>query len=93
MLKLRPDLPVCYVLNERHLSNLLVLITSAVKLGCRRIATPAGPPRHCAAIVLFLSATERGRLVPESAQRSLAAAQVTGQNRGRRFPLDVQLVR
>jgi glycerol-3-phosphate O-acyltransferase len=34
-LKLRPDIAVCYVLNERHLSNLLVLDQE-----CRRLGVP-----------------------------------------------------
>ena len=47
-LGLRPDLPVCYVLDERHLSNLLVLDHECGELGLPRalqapftIAVPA----------------------------------------------------
>ena len=35
-LGLRPDLPVCYVLDERHLSNLLILDHECGQLGLPR---------------------------------------------------------
>jgi glycerol-3-phosphate O-acyltransferase len=64
-LKLRPDLPVCYVLHEHHLSNLLVLDEECRKLGL----PPAMKPLRDAAFssprsFFFLSRNERGRLVP-----------------------------
>ena len=65
MLKLRPDLPICYVLHERHLSNLLVLDHE-----CRQLGLPAAlrPMRDAAfsspRSFFFLSHNERGRLVP-----------------------------
>ena len=64
-LKLRPDLPVCYVLHEHHLSNLLVLDEECRKLGL----PPAMKPLRDAAFTsprsfFFLSRNERGRLVP-----------------------------
>jgi glycerol-3-phosphate O-acyltransferase len=64
-LKLRPDLPVCYVLHEHHLSNLLVLDEE-----CRKLRLPpAMKPLRDAAFssprsFFFLSRNERGRLVP-----------------------------
>jgi glycerol-3-phosphate O-acyltransferase len=64
-LKLRPDLPVCYVLHEHHLSNLLVLDEECRKRGL----PPAMKPLRDAAFssprsFFFLSRNERGRLVP-----------------------------
>ena len=45
-LKLRPDLPVCYVLHEHHLSNLLVLDEECRKRGLPPAmeALPPVPP-------------------------------------------------
>ncbi|MCX7148115.1 MAG: glycerol-3-phosphate 1-O-acyltransferase PlsB [Rhodocyclales bacterium] len=65
MLGLRPDLPVCYVLHEHHLSNLLVLDHECRQLGL----PPALRPMRDAAFTsprsfFFLSRNERGRLVP-----------------------------
>ena len=64
-LGLRPDLPVCYVLDEHHLSNLLVLDQECRQLGL----PPALKPLRDAAFTsprsfFFLSRNERGRLVP-----------------------------
>lgn len=65
MIGLRPDLAVCYVLHEHHLSNLLVLDHE-----CRRLGLPpALRPMRDAAFnwprsFFFLSRNERGRLVP-----------------------------
>ena len=64
-LKLRPDLPVCYVLHERHLSNLLVLDQECRQLGLPPALKPLrdvsfSSPRS----FFFLSRNERGRLVP-----------------------------
>jgi glycerol-3-phosphate O-acyltransferase len=64
-LGLRSDLPVCYVLHEHHLSNLLVLDHE-----CRQLdLPPALLPMRDAAFTsprsyFFLSRNERGRLVP-----------------------------
>jgi glycerol-3-phosphate O-acyltransferase len=65
MLGLRPDLAVCYVLHEHHLSNLLVLDHECRQLGL----PPALRPMRDAAFTsprsfFFLSRNERGRLVP-----------------------------
>ncbi len=65
MLGLRPDLAVCYVLHEHHLSNLLVLDHECRQLGL----PPALRPLRDAAFTsprsfFFLSRNERGRLVP-----------------------------
>ncbi|MCK9380794.1 MAG: glycerol-3-phosphate 1-O-acyltransferase PlsB [Sulfuritalea sp.] len=65
MLGLRPDLAVCYVLHEHHLSNLLVLDHECRQLGL----PPASRPMRDAAFTsprsyFFLSRNERGRLVP-----------------------------
>ncbi|TRZ91650.1 MAG: glycerol-3-phosphate 1-O-acyltransferase PlsB [Rhodocyclaceae bacterium] len=65
MLGLHPDLAVCYVLHEHHLSNLLVLDHE-----CRQLGLPPalGPMRDAAFTsprsFFFLSRNERGRLVP-----------------------------
>lgn len=65
MLKLRPDLPVCYVLNERHLSNLLVLDHECRELGLPAALRPLRDPAFTARrSFFFLSRNERGRLVP-----------------------------
>ena len=65
MLKLRPDLPVCYVLNERHLSNLLVLDHECRELGLPPALRPLRDPAFIARrSFFFLSRNERGRLVP-----------------------------
>jgi glycerol-3-phosphate O-acyltransferase len=65
MLKLRPDLAVCYVLDERRLSNLLVLDQECRQLGL----PPALRPLRDAAFTarrsfFFLSRNTRGRFVP-----------------------------
>lgn len=65
MLNLRPDLAVCYVLHERHLSNLLVLDHE-----CRQLGLPAAlrPLRNAAFSArrsfFFLSRNTRGGLAP-----------------------------
>jgi glycerol-3-phosphate O-acyltransferase len=65
MLDLRPDLAVCYVLHERHLSNLLVLDHE-----CRQLGLPAAlRPLRIAAFsarrsFFFLSRNTRGALAP-----------------------------
>lgn len=64
-LELRPGLAVCYVLDEHHLSNLLVLDHECRQLGL----PPALYPLHDPAFAsrrsfFFLSRNERGRLVP-----------------------------
>ena len=64
-LNLKRDLPVCYVLHERHLSNLLVLDHECGQLGLPRALRPMRDeaftsPRS----FFFLSHNERGRLVP-----------------------------
>ncbi|MDP2826222.1 MAG: glycerol-3-phosphate 1-O-acyltransferase PlsB [Sulfuritalea sp.] len=65
MLELRPDLAVCYVLDERRLSNLLVLDQECRQLGL----PPALRPLRDAAFTarrsfFFLSRNARGRFVP-----------------------------
>ena len=55
-LKLRPDLPVCYVLHEHHLSNLLVLDEE-----CRKLGLPAAlKPLRC---LLYTSPSPRDGLL------------------------------
>jgi glycerol-3-phosphate O-acyltransferase len=64
-LKLRPDLPVCYVLDERHLSNLLVLDHECGQLGLPRALHPMRDEAYSSQrSFFFLSHNERGRLVP-----------------------------
>jgi glycerol-3-phosphate O-acyltransferase len=38
-----PQIPLCYVLQDRHLSSLLVLEEEAQRLGLRSALTPIGP--------------------------------------------------
>jgi glycerol-3-phosphate O-acyltransferase len=93
MLKLRPDLPVCYVLDERRLSNLLVLDHE-----CRELGLPAAlrPLRDAAFSArksfFFLSRNVRGQLVPNprSEHSALLKALVRTAVADPRF--DVQLV-
>jgi hypothetical protein len=80
-LKLRPDLPVCYVLHEHHLSNLLVLDHECGKLGLPPALHPMrdeafSSPRS----FFFLSRNERGAWCPIRAV-SAPDAQVAGQGR------------
>ena len=64
-LGLRPDLPVCYVLDERHLSNLLVLDHECGVLGLPRALHPMRDEAYSSQrSFFFLSHNERGRLVP-----------------------------
>jgi len=64
-LGLRPDLPVCYVLHEHHLSNLLVLDQECRKLGLPPALKPLRDPSFSSPrSFFFLSRNERGRLVP-----------------------------
>jgi len=93
MLKLRPDLAVCYVLDERRLSNLLVLDQECRELGL----PPALRPMRDAALTarrsfFFLSRNTRGRLVPNprSEHSELLKALVRTAVANPRF--DVQLV-
>lgn len=92
-LGLRPDLPVCYVLHEHHLSNLLVLDQECRQLGL----PPAMKPLRDGAFTsprayFFLSRNERGRLVPNprNEHSSLLKALVKTAIANSRF--DVQLV-
>ncbi|MBN8476796.1 glycerol-3-phosphate 1-O-acyltransferase PlsB [Sulfuritalea sp.] len=64
-LGLKPDLPVCYVLDERHLSNLLVLDHECGQLGLPRALHPMRDEAYTSQrSFFFLSHNERGRLVP-----------------------------
>jgi glycerol-3-phosphate O-acyltransferase len=64
-LGLRPDRPVCYVLDERHLSNLLVLDHECGQLGLPRALHPMRSEAYTSPrSFFFLSHNERGRLVP-----------------------------
>ncbi|MCX7166450.1 MAG: glycerol-3-phosphate 1-O-acyltransferase PlsB [Rhodocyclales bacterium] len=64
-LGLRPGLPVCYVLDERHLSNLLVLDHECGQLGLPRALHPMRDEAYTSQrSFFFLSHNERGRLVP-----------------------------
>lgn len=64
-LGLKPDLPVCYVLDERHLSNLLVLDHECGELGLPRALHPLRDEAYSSQrSFFFLSHNERGRLVP-----------------------------
>jgi glycerol-3-phosphate O-acyltransferase len=92
-LGLRPDLPVCYVLDERHLSNLLVLDHECGVLGLPRALHPLRDEAYNSQrSFFFLSHNERGRMVPNP--RVSAAPMLKGMVRAAftdpRF--DVQLV-
>ena len=92
-LGLRPDQPVCYVLDERHLSNLLVLDHECGELGLPRALHPMRDEAYSSPrSFFFLSHNERGRLVPNP--RVSAAPMLKGLVRAAftdpRF--DVQLV-
>lgn len=64
-LGLKPDLPVCYVLDERHLSNLLVVDHECGQLGLPRAMHPMRDEAYSSQrSFFFLSHNERGRLVP-----------------------------
>jgi glycerol-3-phosphate O-acyltransferase len=64
-LALKPDRPVCYVLDERHLSNLLVLDHECGQLGLPRALHPMRDEAYTSQrSFFFLSHNERGRLVP-----------------------------
>jgi hypothetical protein len=87
-LKLRPDLPVCYVLHEHHLSNLLVLDEECRKLGL----PPAMKPLRDAAFssprsFFFLSRNERGRLVPNPRSDHAPLLKSLVKDRGKRSAL------
>jgi glycerol-3-phosphate O-acyltransferase len=63
-LKLRSDLPICYVLNERHLSNLLVLDHECRQLGLPPALRPLRDPAFSAQrSFFFLSRNPRGSIV------------------------------
>jgi glycerol-3-phosphate O-acyltransferase len=92
-LQLKRDLPVCYVLHERHLSNLLVLDHECRQLGL----PPALRPLRDAAFFsprsfFFLSRNTRGALVsnPRSEHSALLKSLVRTAIANPRF--DVQLV-
>lgn len=64
-LGLRSDLPVCYVLHERHLSNLLVLDHECRQLGLPQALRPLRTDTLTAQrSVFFLSQNNRARFVP-----------------------------
>ena len=64
-LGLRRDLPVCYVLDERHLSNLLILDHECGQMGLPRALHPMRDEAYTSQrSFFFLSHNERGRLVP-----------------------------
>jgi len=65
LLKLRPDLPVCYVLHERHLSNLLVLDRECRELGLPPALRPLRDSAFTAPRSFFVLARKlRGSIVP-----------------------------
>jgi glycerol-3-phosphate O-acyltransferase len=64
-LELKPDIPVCYVLDERHLSNLLVVDHECGQIGLPRAMHPMRDEAFSSQrSFFFLSHNERGRLVP-----------------------------
>jgi glycerol-3-phosphate O-acyltransferase len=92
-LGLKPDLPVCYVLDERHLSNLLVLDHECGQLGLPRALHPMRDEAYTSQrSFFFLSHNERGRLVPNPrvSAAPMLMAMVRAAFTDHRF--DVQLV-
>jgi glycerol-3-phosphate O-acyltransferase len=63
-LKLRPDLPVCYVLNERHLSNLLVLDHECRQMGLPAPLRPLRAPAFSAPRAYFFHARKARSVFP-----------------------------
>lgn len=59
-LRLRPELPVCYVLNERHLSNLLVLDRECRQLGLPPALRPLRDSAFSAKRSVFFLARDPG---------------------------------
>jgi glycerol-3-phosphate O-acyltransferase len=92
-LELQSDLPVCYVLNERHLSNLLVLDHECRQLGLPPALRPLSDEAFSARrSFFFLSRNARARFVPNprSEHSELLKALVRTAIANRSF--DVQLV-
>jgi len=93
LLRLRPDLPVCYVLDERRLSNLLVLDQESRELGLPAASRPLRDVAFSARrSFFFLSRNVRGQFVPNprSEHSMLLKAMVRTAVADPRF--DVQLV-
>ncbi|MBK9022223.1 MAG: glycerol-3-phosphate 1-O-acyltransferase PlsB [Sulfuritalea sp.] len=92
-LKLRPDLPLCYVLHERHLSNLLVLDHECRQFGLPPALRPLRDPAFSAPRSYFFNSRPvRGSIVanPRSEHSELLKALVAAAIANPRF--DVQLV-
>ena len=90
-LAIDPDQPVCYVLQDRHLSSLLVLEEEARRLGLPSALGPPGPELPAEKRSLFSVILNRNPLSSRTAEPSAALGRLVSEVMARPS-LDVQLV-
>jgi glycerol-3-phosphate O-acyltransferase len=72
-----PSKPVCYVLEDRHLSSLLVLVEETARLGLPSPLEPPGPPFSNVDRAVFSVILNRNPLSARTAAPSAALAQMS----------------
>jgi len=72
-----PQIPLCYVLQDRHLSSLLVLEEEAQRLGLRSALTPIGPGFPKGERAVFSVILNRNPLSTRTTEPSATLAQMT----------------
>ena len=90
-LRLDPQLPLCYVLQDRHLSSLLVLEEETRRLGLPSALAPIGPEFPRSERAVFSVIVNRNPLSTRTAEPSVTLAQITA-TLLRQPALDVQLL-
>ena len=90
-LRIDPQRPLCYVLQDRHLSSLLVLDEEATRLGLPSPRAPIGPDIPDLARAVFSVILNRNPLSARTAEPSATLARLTTAILGNPA-LDVQLV-
>ncbi len=90
-LGVNPQRPLCYVLQDRHLSSLLVLEEEARRLGLPSALTPIGPEFPLGKRAVFSVILDRNPLSPRTAEPSVTLSRMTAAVL-RKPALDVQLM-
>ena len=90
-LRLDPQLPLCYVLQDRHLSSLLVLEEETRRLGLPSALAPIGPEFPRSERAVFSVILNRNPLSTRTAEPSVTLAQMTA-TLLRQPALDAQLL-
>jgi glycerol-3-phosphate O-acyltransferase len=91
LLRVDPKTPLCYVLQDRHLSSLLVLDEEAQRLGLPSALAPVGPEFPAGERAVFSVILNRNPLSTRTAEPSATLAQMVGVL-SKDAALDVQLL-